>query len=681
MTMKTKYISIKLAFGMVCLLLAIGCNDYLDITPPSSVSPEVYFKTEDQLASYIIKYYADDNYSNYLEGRDDKGGRLPYNYGIGSSYYMDDAATDNALYRSASNSRFLINGMDGEWLVDGSGGKWNFSNIYPLNYYIKIANENYKAGAIQGNADNIKQYIGEGYFLRAHEYFFRLRKLGDFPIITTVLPDIKDSLVLHSRRDPRNEVARFILKDLDQAIEYLKENPPGGKNRISKYTALVMKARVALFEATWEKYHAGTALVPNGPGWPGKEKDYNANYQFPSGSIENEINFFLDQALDASSKVADAIALVSNNKVIRENVSDPVNPYYDMFASLNPMSYSEVLLCRSHKVGVEMHGYNQFIAGGGTYGLTKQSEKSFLMQNGLPIYATGSGYKGDDYIQDTKTDRDWRWRLFMKAPGEIRKVDNIITPGYFPAAPTIYSGDSKESTSTGYLQGKGYSLDANQGSTLNNDATATVIFRAAEAYLVYLEAAYLKNGNIDAKADKYWKQLRERSGIDPDYNKTIAATNISQEALNDWGAYSKGQLVDATLYNIRRERRCEFIGEGHRYDDLIRWRAMDQLNGYQIEGCKLWGPIKDAYNPGELTYLPAPSPTVSAPSLSDYFRPYQVVQTHLYYRGLYFTQAHYLFPIAVNHFLDSSSDGKSVATSPIYQNPGWPIDAATGAKD
>ena len=35
-----------------------------------------------------------------------------------------------------------------------------------------------------------------------------------------------------------------------------------------------VKSRAALFEATWEKYHKGSAFVPGGPGWPGASMDY-----------------------------------------------------------------------------------------------------------------------------------------------------------------------------------------------------------------------------------------------------------------------------------------------------------------------------------------------------------------------------------------------------------------------
>ena len=44
---------------------------------------------------------------------------------------------------------------------------------------------------------------------------------------------------------------------------------------------------------------------------------------------------------------------------------------------------------------------------------------------------------------------------------------------------------------------------------------------------------------------------------------------MSKEAENDWGAYTGGSVIsDKTLYNIRRERRCEFLAEGLRYMDL-----------------------------------------------------------------------------------------------------------------
>ena len=664
---KMKYINIAKVLLLSCSLAILpACDDFLDEEPQSEVSPEKYLLNESQLEAYVNKYYAD--YDNWKSDSDDKGGMIPSFWGSeNGSTYKDDNATDN---QQGTNGRYLKD----TWTVAQSGGKWNFTNINALNYYLQTVVPRLENGELTGTESNLKHLVGEGYFLRALEYFFRLQRLGDFPIVKTVLPDEQEALTEASKRSPRNEVARFILSDLDQAISLMNNNVK--KTRLSKNAALLLKSRVALFEATWEKYHAGTALVPNGTGWPGAGKDYNAGYQFPSGSIEKEIEFFLTEAMSAASQVADAVQLTENNQIIRDQASKGKNPYYDMFASHDPSGYSEVIMYRGYDLSLNnSHHFNHYLYSGGNTGYTHQFEQVFLMENGLPVYAAGSGYAGDDYITDTKIDRDWRWRLFMKAPKEAKAVDNIATVEYFPEAPRLYVSDAKNATSTGYIQGKGYSLDYND-QLLGKDQTAFVVYRASEAYLNYIEASYLKNGNIDATADKYWKALRARAGVDTDYQKTINATDMSKEALNGWDAYSHGALVDATLYNIRRERRCEFIGEGFRYMDLICWRALDQLNGYQLEGAKIFGPMKSIFG-DNLKYDQADEKNnnVSSPSLSDYLRPNQVTSTNQYYNGLYFYEAHYLDPIAVQHFMITSPDGSTVSQSPIYQNPGWPITA------
>lgn len=110
----------------------------------------------------------------------------------------------------------------------------------------------YEEGAITGNQDNVKHYIGEMYVNRAYSYFQLFTKFGDLPIVTTALPDIQGELVEASKRQPRHKVARFIIEDLKKAEDMLLNNPPGGKNRISKNVAYLLHARVALYEATWE---------------------------------------------------------------------------------------------------------------------------------------------------------------------------------------------------------------------------------------------------------------------------------------------------------------------------------------------------------------------------------------------------------------------------------------------
>ncbi|PTN08018.1 putative outer membrane starch-binding protein [Mangrovibacterium marinum] len=662
---KNNYIKNGILAVTVSLSMLTGCNDFLEIDPPSDISPETYLWTESDLAAYTIdRYHNSDN--DYIFRSVNGSG--------GDGLYLDDRATD-VMTNRGSNNRFT----PGEWKVGSTGGSWGFGNIYQLNYFLQTVLPRYQSGELTGNIDNVKHYIGEAYVLRAFEYFGKLKALGDFPIITRTIPDNKDSLVVASQRKPRNEVARFILSDLDKAIDLLKETPPNGeRTRISKPLAYLIKSRVALFEATWLKYHKGTALVPNGQGWPGASKAYNANYQFPSGSIDGEIEFFLQQAMSSAKQVADNIALTSNSKIIRQSASDPSNPYYEMFASEDLSSYDEVLLWRDFDLTLgNVQYWNHYLYYGNGYGYTRQFVDGVLMENGLPIYAAGSGYQGDDFVGDVKVNRDWRLKLFMRAPGETKAFVNLpegTSPEVEPEVPVI-DGSSRYMEGTGYSIKKGLSYDNEMQATVGRDVTAVVCFRAVEAYLNYMEACYELNGSLDADAQKYWRAIRERAGVDADFNKTIAATDMNQEALNDWGAYSHGQLVDATLYNIRRERKVEMAVEGLRYMDLTRWRAMDQLSGYKIEGIKVWGPMKDVYG-GRLLYgqSDATKNTVSDPALSDYLRIHQISPNNFYYNGYNFTEAHYLNPIAAEHFIISSPDGQTPEDSPIYQNPGWTLE-------
>lgn len=640
------------------LLLLNACKDFLDEDPKSYITPDQYLTDESQLAAYAIdRYSVFPTHGNWSFGT----------FGI-------DGGTDNMAAESYDNKY-----APGQYRVPQKEGDWSFKDIYQCNYFLNTVVPRMKTNTLNGNAENIKHYIGEMYMIRAYVYFNKLQALGDFPIVKKILTDNHAELTAASKRAPRNEVARFIIQDLDSAITLMKTVAPDGKkNRLSKFCALLLKSRVALFEATWLKYFKNTAFVPNGPDWPGKSKDYNANYQYPSGSIDDEIAYFLDLAISSSKEVADATPLVSNNMVLQQSAAESVNPYFNMFSDADMSGYSEVLLWRRYDKGLGVTHNVQVYAMQGNYsnGLTRGMVEGFLMANGLPIYAAGSGYAGDDQISDVRKNRDGRLWLFLKEPGQ----KNVLFPN--PAGdhstpveliPMIQISDVGRKYNTGYAIRKGLNYDeAHCGN--GQGYTGAIVFRGAEAYLNYMEAYYERFGSLDAKAINYWKQIRTRASVDSDIDKTIAATDVSRESKNDWGAYSAGQTVDKTLYNIRRERRCELMAEGLRMMDLKRWRAMDQMisTPYHIEGFKLWGgTIQTWYKPDELKYGIGDASNVSAPSLSPYIRPYEKTPTSLVYNGYRWNMAHYLSPIAAQHFLITSSTGSDPANSPIYQNPGW----------
>ena len=685
-----------LGVGALAMGLALtACDDYLDITPPSEVTPETYFTTAEQLGAYTINMY-----KNSADVEGNRGSNIFPSFGVGGSAYGffldDDQGTDN---ESGTNNRFFDGTTKSK--VGSTGGSWSFGTINNINYFLETVVPRWKAGQIAGAEELTRHYIGEGYMIRATEYFGKLRDLGDFPILRNTLPLDKQTLIAASKRRPRHEVARFIISDLDSAIMLLSDGAATGRTRITKQAALLFKARVALYEATFEKYFAGTPFVPDkAAGWPGATKDYNSEVTYDNAT---EVAFFLDQALDAAKQVCDKHPnLTANSKRVLGGKDFPANPYYNLFATQDPSGMDEAIMYRSYIKDISGgHCFNQYIKGGRGY--TQEYANCFLMTNGLPIYAPNSGYAGDDFVADTKKDRDYRWQLFMKAPNEYVYADNLdqrIGEGKKNKndaefkVPAIVGGKVDFTTSTGYTKGKGWATNS-EWSKGGWDVTSAIIFRSAEAYLIYLEAAWEKYGDgLNSEAWGYWSKLRERAGLPADPMITVNATDLDkeEETSHDFALYSGGKRITSkVLYNIRRERRCELISEGLRWDDLIRWRALEQLKTkrYFKHGCKVFGPMKDHFMTTKIggraaVYLwdqaDDTKNTFSSPNDTEggfngdarYLSLQRLSKSNDWYNSGYsWRMAHYLSPIAESHFLESTMDGVSVENSPIYQNPYW----------
>ncbi len=652
--------------GALTLGSLTSCNDFLDRDPLDKVTPPKYFASEADLAAYTIKRYA---FTSVQPGQ----------YGI--SVFGNDNHTDN----QAGTGQPLF-WRPGDKKVPSDKGVWSWGDVRECNFFFEHVLPKLEAKAITGNESNINHYVGEMYVLRAYAYYKKLVSFGDCPIVTEALPDVEETLIAASKREPRNKVARFILDDLSKAIELLRPigSVPGGKNRISKEVAQLLRARVALFEGTWEKYHKGTAFVPGGKGWPGNAADaagYNA---------DTEIAYFLGEAMKDAKAVSDyVLPLLAENKDTDEGMDAKlasINPYYTMFCDINLEPYGEVLMWRAFAVGQATHNIQMELErNGGASGWTRGMVNSFLMRNGLPIYAASSGYDAEwekQGIAATLQNRDSRILIFTKKPGDINfyKGNDVERS----SINYIY-GESASIATTGFIVKKGKHYSSDLAFTHHVGNTGNVVFRGAEALLIYMEASYELNNAIDATAEKYWKALRNRAKVDENFNKTISATDMTQEAKGDFGAYSHGQLINETLYNIRRERRNELCGEAMRWEDLKRWRALDQLvgNPYRLEGMLYWGSVYETMPElAEKCKVDPATGTMSDPAKSKYILPYEKVTVNneiAKQGGFLFTPAHYLEPLGMAVFRQTASDKTDFNTSNVYQNPGWSKEGNTGA--
>lgn len=634
--MKTIFYSLIVA--TLCFTAA-SCEDYLEREPQDFLSEESYFNKPSDLELFVNKFY--------------------------SSFDVNADVGARSLYAKDRNSDDLIGPWEEENLLTGfklvpstagwGVGDWRFSDIRECNYFIETVENRLDAGLLDEQNPDVKHYRGENYFFRAWFYFNKLQSFGDFPIITSVLSDDNETLIEASKRQPRNEVARFILNDLDKAIALLENGR--SKNRINKSTAQLLASRVALFEGTWLKYHQGTARVPGNTNWPGAY--LHPDFTFQAGSIQAESEYFFQKAMEYAEPVANNYELASN--------------YQNMFVSHNLGSHPEVLLFKSYDIGTVLgHGATHYLQRTGAgVGFTRSLVESFLMKNGLPIYAVGAEYEGDESLLDVVTNRDERLQASLLSEGDIRKINPNGSQEFF-AFPDLITGSGWQGVTSGYQMEKWMSTNPEEAVASTAGTTECPIFRTAEAYLNYIEASYELNGSLNAKALAFWGELRERAGVDKDIQKTINHTDLSQE--RDLAVYSGGSMVSETLYNIRRERRNEFIAEGMRLMDMYRWRAFDTMEDYIVEGFNLW----DAYYAQYGNDLNEGDNVSNSPENggSKYLQPFRKSTSNRAYNGYHFPQAHYLSALPLDQFTLTNSLGENGA---LYQNPGWSKTAAIPA--
>lgn len=683
MKLNIKNVGACLLFGGT-LLTTTSCNDLLDLEPVSQITPESFYQTADQLGAYMINYYGE--LQNPFSDAMFHGGG--YNDGIARS----DGNTDIQVVDGGSMKLFVPD----KWEV--AGGKqlqgW-YGSVRAFNYFLEMAEARLEAGEIEGDKELILNYIGEGYFFRALTYYRMLALYGDLPIVTKVLEDNNEVIVENSKRAPRNEVARFILEDLDRAMDRLYDRDHFKGQRVNKQVAALLKSRVALFEATFEKYHKGSGRVPGDTNWPGAKMAYNQGKNF---NIEAEIDFFFDEAMKAAIIAIGNTELTTNNGKLEPEIGqiEGWNPYFEMFSQPSLKDVPEVLLWKEYNfdLGIKHNAIYRSRLGARS-GYTRPFIESFLMKDGLPIYATGGEYqyKGDKTIDDVKADRDLRLQLFVWGENTLvfSDPDAGKQVGKKFELPNLISIEQQTRMISGYQSRKYYSYDYSQGKSDDQQGTnACPAFRVAEAMLNYMEACYEKDGKLDATAEAYWKKIRQRAGVSDDFEKTIAATDLNKE--NDFGVYSGTQQVDKTLYNIRRERMQELFSEGFRFADLIRWRSFDRLitSKWIPEGVNFWGDMyknfktdpNDKEDERELLIADGSSnANMSMKELSKYVRPYSIstLETNELRDGYTWREAYYLYPLGITDIRTGSAD-RDVNNSNLYQNIYWPIQAGGRAE-
>src|SRR5690606_32584593 len=133
-----------------------------------------------------------------------------------------------------------------------TSGDWNnpYRDIFTANNILE------KGEKAQVSDEIRNRYFGEARFFRASAYFSLVQKYGDVPLLLKTLDT--DAPELTMPRTPKAEVIQAIYNDLDFAAQWLpthQQLPANQYGRITKSSALALKARVALYVGTRAKFH------------------------------------------------------------------------------------------------------------------------------------------------------------------------------------------------------------------------------------------------------------------------------------------------------------------------------------------------------------------------------------------------------------------------------------------
>ncbi|WP_242204511.1 RagB/SusD family nutrient uptake outer membrane protein [Aestuariivivens insulae] len=470
---------------LIVTVAFISCNDdFLDTPPQTQIVKENYFTSEEHLQLYLNGLHSLPGYGMFLS---DQG--------------TDDIATTGAVE--------IKNIMIGTPTAENIGGGWSWSYLRDINFFL----ENFDKAEV--NEDAKKHYEGVARYYRAQFYFSKVKRFSDVPWYGKTLSTSDEDL--YKPRDPRALVVDSIISDIQFASNHIKEDVALGN--IHKWAAVMLQARIALYEGTFRKYH-------------------------PELSLEGTANRFLQIARDAAKELMDS------GEFSLHNTGNPETDYMDMFQSEVLADNPEAILVNVYDTEKDKFSGSYTVFGDYEQSPSKSLMNSYLMADGTR-FTDQSGADTMTFVEEFQ-DRD------------PRMSQTFVYPGWVWAGDTNPYVTEFNRNFTGYHQLKGYN-NSTEGAGVD-----VAVYRYAEALLVYAEAkaelGELSQGDLDSSINL----LRARAGL-PDLN--IVAANGDVDPVMAARFPNVSGTNQGVIYEIRRERRVEYAAEGFRFDDMMRWAA------------------------------------------------------------------------------------------------------------
>jgi hypothetical protein len=510
----------KLIVFLLLLFVGTSCNDeFLERFPLDAITNDTFWNTENDLAVYNNSLYnlaRNDNDVPILMAHHDG-----FNSHRWSMWYMDELS-DNATARHPRHT-FFMQIRAGKHNIPVNSGFFGYQG-WEFVRSINIGLANYERAKVSEKVRN--QYIAEARLFRGWFYADKVSKFGDVPYVETELNT--ESEELFAERMPRVEAMDKIFADLDFAAKNLPANWGDGSapGRLNRWAALLVQARVCLFEGTWRKYH----------GIAGGDK-------------------FLQTASAASKE------LIESGPYRLYSTGNPETDYNSYMRVLDVTGNPEVMYWRKYTLGVFTNHVQSYFQYHG--GATRDFVEDYLCTDGKPITLSPL-YQGDNTVEETFINRDPRMRQTVLHPEEAvaYKFHNADGRDY----PRLNGMAGGRQSNTGYHVIKNYNADDMIGKAFNTAESPAIVLRFAEALLVYAEAQAELGQISQADLDMSINKLRDRVGMP---HLEMGNIPVDPRYVADG--------ISPILAEIRRERRVELFNEGFRYDDLRRWKQGKKL--------------------------------------------------------------------------------------------------------
>jgi len=551
-----KYIYTLLSLAVFSMM---SCDDILDRPQMTKANDEKFWRNETD-----FRLYANECYSNYFVGYNSSYG-LDYSPVRGYNFSDDNASAGKqaSMENSIPTSRGTNSMATSEdlWLTKYASATWNFAWVRKMNVMIDRLETKGKKNL---SAEAYNHWMGVARFFRAFEYHRLVWSFGDVPYYDKVLFEV-DNDEMYKARTPRAEVMEKVYEDLRYAFTNLRVSDI--PMALNKDIAAGFISRIMLYEGTWQKYH---------------QLDQNLAKKY----------------LEFAKEAGDYVIGTKSYKIQGD--------FRSLFGSQDLKGNKEMLMYRHYDAATATHCIASY-----SNGYESQSPapnlalaKSFLCTDGKPYQSSTVANADQLDIKNMIKTRDPRFEAtFWEAP-QVKSSTLLYACKFIDrTGPTYYASAS---------------IPAQYGSNSNtNDAP---VMRYSEVLLNWIEAkaelATMGGPAVtQADIDVSINAIRNRDLDDVAKSKGVQKTApMNLAMINDAFAPDRDPSVPALIWEIRRERRMEFVFEHTRLADIRRWKKLDYMDNIKYPDTML----------GPWVNLKVDAPSFLEPTKSGAFNPYQV---------------------------------------------------------